>query len=76
MNQIKPGRYRHYKGNEYTVFGTAQHSETLEELVLYRQEYGILFSGTIKVMYKTVHVIIVVMSMLALFSKVFRETFI
>ena len=34
------GRYRHYKGNEYTVLGTARHSETLEELVVYRQEYG------------------------------------
>lgn len=39
-NQIPPGRYRHYKGNEYTVVGTARHSETLEELVVYRQEYG------------------------------------
>jgi cupin 2 domain-containing protein len=37
---IQPGRYRHYKGNEYTVVGTARHSETLEELVVYRQEYG------------------------------------
>ena len=39
-NSIQPGRYRHYKGNEYTVIGTAQHSETLEEMVVYRQEYG------------------------------------
>ena len=39
-NAIKPGRYRHYKGNEYTVLGVARHSETLEELVVYRQEYG------------------------------------
>lgn len=37
---IQPGRYRHYKGNEYTVIGTARHSETLEEMVVYRQEYG------------------------------------
>jgi cupin 2 domain-containing protein len=37
---MNPGRYRHYKGNEYTVLGTARHSETLEELVVYRQEYG------------------------------------
>lgn len=37
---IPPGRYRHYKGNEYTVIGTARHSETLEEQVIYRQEYG------------------------------------
>jgi hypothetical protein len=40
MTTIPPGRYRHYKGNEYTVIGEARHSETLEELVVYRQEYG------------------------------------
>ena len=40
MTEIQPGRYRHYKGNEYTVLGVARHSETLEELVVYRQEYG------------------------------------
>ena len=40
MAEIKPGRYRHHKGNEYTVLGVARHSETLEQLVVYRQEYG------------------------------------
>ena len=40
MNEPTPGRYRHYKGNEYTVLGLARHSETHEELVVYRQEYG------------------------------------
>jgi cupin 2 domain-containing protein len=40
MNEPTLGRYRHYKGNEYTVLGLARHSETLEELVIYRQEYG------------------------------------
>jgi hypothetical protein len=40
MAEIQPGRYRHYKGKEYTVVGVARHSETLEELVVYRQEYG------------------------------------
>lgn len=40
MAVIKPGRYRHYKGKEYTVLGVARHSETLDELVVYRQEYG------------------------------------
>ena len=40
MTTIQPGRYRHYKGNEYTVIGVARHSETEEELVVYRQEYG------------------------------------
>jgi len=34
------GRYRHFKGNEYSVVGIARHSETLEEHVVYRQEYG------------------------------------
>src|SRR5580765_2992829 len=34
------GRYRHYKGMECTVIGVALHSETQEELVVYRQEYG------------------------------------
>ncbi len=37
---MKPGRYRHYKGNEYIVLGIATHSETEEELVVYRQDYG------------------------------------
>ncbi len=40
MNEINLGRYRHYKGNDYTVLGVALHSETHEELVVYRQEYG------------------------------------
>lgn len=40
MSSPTPGRYRHYKGNEYTVLDVTRHSETLEELVLYRQEYG------------------------------------
>jgi len=40
MPAVQPGRYRHYKGNEYTVLGVALHSETLEELVVYRPEYG------------------------------------
>ncbi len=36
----RPGRYRHYKGNEYRVLGMARHSETLEPLVLYQALYG------------------------------------
>jgi hypothetical protein len=40
MTDIPPGRYRHFKGSEYTVIGVARHSETEEELVVYRQEYG------------------------------------
>ncbi len=37
---LATGRYRHYKGNEYIVLGIARHSETEEELVVYRQDYG------------------------------------
>ena len=40
MNSLTQGRYRHYKGKEYAVVGVARHSETLEEFVVYRQEYG------------------------------------
>jgi hypothetical protein len=37
---IQPGRYGHYKGKEYVVLGVARHSETEEEFVVYRQDYG------------------------------------
>ena len=40
MSDLAQGRYRHYKGGEYTVMGVAQHSETGEALVVYRPEYG------------------------------------
>ena len=40
MDEIKPGRYRHYKGNEYEVLYIAKHSETLEDMVVYRALYG------------------------------------
>ena len=40
MATIQFGRYRHYKGNEYEVIDIARHSETEEEMVIYRKLYG------------------------------------
>ena len=37
---ILPGKYRHYKGNEYEVITLATHSETLEPMVVYKALYG------------------------------------
>ncbi|MBU3759171.1 MAG: DUF1653 domain-containing protein [Candidatus Omnitrophica bacterium] len=43
MNGIKPGIYRHYKGQYYEVLGLAHHSETLEPLVVYKALYETAF---------------------------------
>ena len=40
MNEIRPGIYRHFKGNEYRFLYTATHSETLEPMVVYQALYG------------------------------------
>ncbi len=40
MEEIKIGRYRHFKGNEYRVLYIAKDSETLEDTVVYQALYG------------------------------------
>ncbi|MBR2257818.1 MAG: DUF1653 domain-containing protein [Blautia sp.] len=40
VQTIRPGRYRHFKGNAYEVVGIAKHSETEEPMVVYRTLYG------------------------------------
>ena len=37
---LKPGKYRHFKGKEYRLIGVASHSETLEPMVVYQALYG------------------------------------
>ena len=38
--ELKPGKYRHFKGNEYEVLFVATHSETGEQMVVYRALHG------------------------------------
>ena len=40
VQAIRPGRYRHFKGNAYEVVGIARHNETEEPMVVYRALYG------------------------------------
>ncbi len=40
MFDVKQGRYRHYKGKDYLLVGSARHSETLEEMVVYKPLYN------------------------------------
>lgn len=38
--EVKKGRYRHFKGNEYELLYIAKDSETLEDMVVYKALYG------------------------------------
>ena len=40
MEELRPGRYRHFKGKEYELLFVATHSETMEPMVVYRALYG------------------------------------
>jgi hypothetical protein len=42
---IKLGIYKHYKGQKYEVLGIVKHSETMEDLVLYKALYSIIDFG-------------------------------
>lgn len=45
MHAVRKGRYRHYKGNYYEVIDVARHSETLEEMVVYKALYDVKENG-------------------------------
>ena len=55
---VKAGEYEHYKGKKYRVIGVARHSETLEELVVYKALYGEgeLWVRPVKIFLETVSV--------------------
>jgi len=45
---IKVGKYQHFKGGQYEVLGVAKHSETLEDLVVYKNEEGDFWARPLK----------------------------
>ena len=53
---IKIGRHKHYNGPEYEVIGEAKHSETLEDLVVYKDSRGELWVRPVKMFLEEVEV--------------------
>lgn len=60
MNEIKLGKYRHYKNKEYEVIGVAKHSKMLENLVVYRalyeNEVSNLWVRPLKMFFETIEI--------------------
>ncbi len=59
VQSLRPGtNWLHYKGNQYEVIGIAKHSETLEELVVYRALYGNndIYARSLKMFLETIEV--------------------
>ena len=54
MTAIKLGKYRHFKGSTYDIIGVAIHSETQEELVVYKSAEGVLWVRPKKMFIETV----------------------
>jgi len=52
--KIKLGKWKHYKGGEYEVLGMAVHSETLEEMVIYKNGEGVVWVRPAKMWNETV----------------------
>ena len=53
---IKIGKYKHYKGPEYEVIGLGRHSETLEDLVVYKDSSGDLWVRPVKMFMEEIEV--------------------
>ena len=53
MDEVKPGRYRHFKGGEYRVIGVAIQTETKEQLVVYLDAENRLWARPIEMFQET-----------------------
>ncbi|MEI7620271.1 MAG: DUF1653 domain-containing protein [Candidatus Falkowbacteria bacterium] len=55
---LKLGKYQHYKGGVYEVIGVATHSETMEEMVVYKALYddGKLWTRPLNIFLEDVYI--------------------